>query len=137
MPKEGEREKDMIKEIVIIVVVVALVIGLDVISNNYLKESVTELSNELNILRGLILEENKEKAQEQMQKVKDKWRERYNVLAYYIEHDELEKVETELVKLSADIDMEEYKHCINELNTSIFILEHIGQKEKLDIISVF
>jgi len=127
----------MYKEIIIIFVVVALVIGLDVISNNYLKESVTVLSNELNLLKVPILEENKEKAQEQMKRVKDKWEERYKVLAYYIEHDELEKVETELVRLESDIDMKEFKHCINELNTSIFILEHIQQKEKLDIISIF
>lgn len=127
----------MYKEIIIIIVVIALVIGLDIISNNYLKEAVEELSKELNELRVLILEENQEEAQKQMRKVKEKWAEKFKVLAYYIEHNELEKVETELVRLSADIDMEEYKHCINELNTSIFILEHIGQKEKLDIISVF
>ena len=127
----------MYKEILIIIIVVVLVIGLDVISNNYLKESVTELSNELNMLKVPILEEKKEKSQEQMKRVKEKWMERYKVLAYYIEHDELEKVETELVRLAADIDMEEYKQCINELNTSIFILEHIQQKEKLDIISIF
>ena len=127
----------MYKELIIIIVVVALVIGLDIISNNYLKESVTELSSELNSLKVPILEENQEKAKEQMKKVKDIWKRRYKVLAYYIEHDELEKVETELVRLAADIDMEEYKHCINELSTSIFILEHIKQKEKLDIISIF
>ena len=127
----------MYKEIIIIIVVVTLVVCLDVISNNYLKEAVAELSNELNILRVQILEENLEKSQEQMRIVKKIWKEKYKVLAYYIEHDELEKVETELVRLSADIDMEEYKHCINELNTSIFILEHIQQKEKLDIISIF
>ena len=127
----------MIKEIIIIIIVVILVIGLDVISNNYLKESVIELSNELNNLKVQILKENQKEAQEQMQNVKEKWKERYKVLAYYIEHDELEKVETELVRISADIDMEEYKHCINELNTAIFILQHIQNKEKLDIISVF
>lgn len=127
----------MYKEVIIILIVVALVIGLDIISNNYLKESVTELSSELNKLKVQILEENKQEAQKQMKKVKDIWKERYKVLAYYIEHDELEKVETELVRLASDIDMEEYKHCINELNTAIFILEHIGQKEKLDIISIF
>ena len=127
----------MYKEIIIILTVVALVVGLDLISNKYLKDVVIELSSELNKLKVQILKENKDEAQKQMQIVKDKWKEKYKVLAYYIEHDELEKVETELVRLSADIDMEEYKNCINELNTSIFILEHIQKKEKLDIISVF
>ena len=127
----------MYKEVIIIFVVVALVLGLDIIANNYLKQAVAELSNELNQLRVPILEENQEKAQKQMQVVKDKWKEKYNILVYYIEHNELEKVETELVRLAADIDMKEYKHCINELSTSIFILEHIQQKEKFDLMSIF
>lgn len=127
----------MVKEIIIIIVVIALVIGLDIISNNYLNDSVEELCNNLNELRILILEANKADAKKQMKTVKEQWKQKYNVMAYYIEHDELEKVETELVRLSADIDMEEYKHCINELDTAIFILEHIRQKEKLDIKSIF
>jgi len=127
----------MYKELIITLIVIVLVMGLDIISNNYLQETVKELSNQLNELRGFILVENQQEAQKQMEKVKEEWGERYKVLAYYIEHDELEKVETELVRLSADIDMEEYKHCINELNTSIFILQHIQKKEKLDIISIF
>ena len=127
----------MFKEVIIIFVVVALVIGLDIISNNYLNEAVEELSKGLNELRVPILEEKQKEALKQMQAVKQKWSERYKVLAYYIEHDELEKVETELVRLSADIDMEEYKHCINDLDTAKFILEHIQQKEKFDIMSIF
>lgn len=127
----------MYKEIIIIIVVIALVVGLDILSNNYLKEAVGELSKELNELKIPILEEKKSDAQNQMQKIKKMWKEKYKVLAFYIEHDELEKVETELVRLASDIEMEDYKHCLNELNTSIFILEHIQHKEELDIISVF
>ena len=127
----------MYKEIIIIIFVIALVISIDVISNNYTKDAIYEISSQLNILKEEILKENKENSLKQMEKVKNIWSEKYKILAYYIEHDELEKVETELVRLSADIDMEEYKHCINELNTAIFILEHIEQKEKFDIISIF
>lgn len=127
----------MYKEIIIIITVITLVISFDIISNNYTKSAVEELSKELNILRIYILEENKVQSKERMEIIKDKWAQKYNVLAFYIEHDELEKVETELVRLAADIDVEEYKHCINELNTTIFILEHIQQKEKLDIKSIF
>ena len=127
----------MYKEIIIIIVVILLVVVLDVISNNYTKSAVEELKKELNDLRIEILEENEINSKKQMKRIKEIWNEKYTLLAYYIEHDELEKVQTELVRLSADIDMKEYKHCINELETAIFILEHIQQKEKLDIISIF
>lgn len=127
----------MYKEFIIIIVVVALIIGLDIITNNYTKQSLEIMTNELNILRESIFKENKEEAETQMKKVMEKWEERYKTLAFYIEHDELEKVETELTKLSADLSVEEYKHCIAELDTTIFILGHIEEKEKFHFRSIF
>ena len=127
----------MYKEIMIIIVVIVIVMGIDVISRNYTEEAVAEISSKLNELKIEILNENLIASKDKMKEVMKIWKERYNILAYYIEHDELEKVETELTRLSADIDMKEYKHCINELNTTIFILNHIKQKEEFDIKSVF
>lgn len=127
----------MYKEFIIIIVVIALIVGLDIITNNYTKESVEIMSNELNILRDYILKEDKENALVKMKVVKEKWEERYKILAFYIEHDELEKVETEMTGLAADLNVEEYKHCISELDTTIFILEHIQEKEEFHLRSIF
>jgi len=132
----------MYKEIIIIIVILVIILSLNYITQNYTKYCVSEISSELNNLREKInnqidTEEIPEELNNSINSIHNKWDEMYKKLAYYIEHDELEKVETELVRLSADIDMEEYKHCINELETSIFILEHIQQKEKFDIISIF
>ena len=127
----------MYKELIIIVIVIAIIVGLDIITNRYTEQTLEILSNELNILKDYILKENKEKSEEQMQKIKQRWEERYEILAFYIEHDELEKVETEMVKLEADIEVEEFKHCVSELETTNFILEHIQEKEEMHLRSVF
>lgn len=127
----------MYKEFIIIIVVIALVVGLDIITSNYTKDSVEIISDELNILREYILEEDKKKAIDKMQEIKEKWEERYKILSFYIEHDELEKVETELTGLVADLSVEEYKNCIAELDTTIFILEHIQEKEEFNFRSIF
>ena len=127
----------MYKEIIIIMVVISLIVGLDIITNNYTKQSLEIITSELNLLREYILREDKQKAEDQMQIVKEKWEDRYKILAFYIEHVELEKVETELTGLSADINVEEYKHCIVELDTTIFILEHIQEKEEFHLRSIF
>ena len=127
----------MYKEILIIIIVIILVVSLDIISGNYTKASVEKLTNELDLLRIEILEENKETSENKMEEIKKIWKEKYKLLAYYIEHDELEKVETELTRLEANIEVKEYKHCIEEIDVTIFILKHIQQKEKLDIKSIF
>lgn len=127
----------MYKELIIIIVVIILIVGLDVITNKYTKETLQILSGDLKILREYILDEDKIKSEEQMKIIKQNWEERYKILAFYIEHDELEKVETEMVKLQADIEVEEFKHCVSELETIIFILEHIQEKEEMHLRSVF
>ena len=127
----------MCKELIIIIVVVFLVVGLDITTNKYTKGTLEILSGDLNILREYILDQDKEKSEEQMKKIKQNWEERYKILAFYIEHDELEKVETEMVKLEADIEVEEFKHCVSELETTIFILEHIQEKEEMHFRSIF
>ena len=127
----------MYKELVTIILVIALIIGLDIITNKYTKDSLEIISKELNILKEYILDENKEEAEKQMKLIKEKWEERYKILAFYIEHDELEKVKTELTGLSADLSVEEYKHCISEVDTTIFILEHIQEKEEFHLRSIF
>ena len=127
----------MYKEFIIIIVVIVLIVGLDIITNKYTKQTIAMLSSDLNRLKEYILEENKEKSEEQMKKIKEEWEERYKILAFYIEHDELEKVETEMVMLEADIEVEEFKHCVSELETTIFILEHIQEKEEMHFRSVF
>ncbi len=127
----------MYNEIIIIMVVISLIVGLDIITNNYTKQSLEIITSELNLLREYILREDKQKAEEKMRIVKEKWEDRYKTLAFYIEHDELEKVETELTKLLAYINVKEYKECIAELDTTIFILEHIQEKEEIHLRSIF
>lgn len=127
----------MYKELIIIIVVILLIVGLDIITNRYTKETIEILSKDLNILKEYILDEDKEKSEEQIKKIKQNWEQRYKILAFYIEHDELEKVETELVKLQADIGVKEFKHCVSELETIIFILEHIQEKEEMHFRSIF
>lgn len=127
----------MCRELIIIIVVILLIVGLDIITNSYTKESLNILSKDLNILREYILDGDKQNSEEQMENIKRTWEERYKILAFYIEHDELEKVETEMVKLEADIGVEEFKHCVSELETIIFILEHIQEKEEMHLRSIF
>ena len=127
----------MYKEFIIIIVVMAIIIGLDIVTNNYTKDTVNIISNDLEILKEYVLKEQKEKAEIQMKKINDKWEERYKVLAFYIEHDELEKVKTQLTELSANLSVEEYKLCIAELETTAFILDHIKEKEEFHLRSIF
>lgn len=127
----------MYKEIAITIIIVILVFCLDIITNNYTARATQDLSGNLEMLRDKIINENIKEIENETNQILNKWKEHYNVMAYYLEHDELEKVETELTKLKADIENKRYDECMNEIDTSIFILKHIEDKEKFTIQSIF
>lgn len=70
-------------------------------------------------------------------KVTNNWNNRHDKLAYYIEHDELEKVETHLTILQSDIEVEDYEQALGELDSCRFVLEHIQEKESFKLKNIF
>ena len=129
----------MYKELVIIIIIIVLVIVGNIITQNNTNKTVKTMSEELNTFRNEIsnVNVNKLEAQNHITKISDAWDEKLKTLAYYIEHDELEKVTTELTKLKADVETENYDFAIENLNNCIFILEHIKDKSALKVVNIF
>lgn len=131
----------MIKELVISAIIVAAIFIGNGITENYTKQSVEEAINNLSELREEVIKEeeniNSDIAKERIDNVHEKWDARYEKLAYYIEHDELEKVETELTGLRGYIEKEEYTEAVPEIDKSMFILEHIKDKTSFNLKNIF
>ena len=129
----------MYKEIIICSIVIIIVVGLNILTENYTKESVALMTGNLeNLKENMISEEqNKENINKQIDDILNNWNERHKKLAYYIEHDELEKVETELVLLKGNIEVKQYEQGVPNLSNCIFILEHIKEKTALQIKNIF
>lgn len=129
----------MYKEIIICSIVIIIVVGLNILTENYTKESVALMTGNLeNLKENMVSEEqNKENINKQIDDILNNWNERHKKLAYYIEHDELEKVETELVLLKGNIEVKQYEQGIPNLSNCIFILEHIKEKTALKIKNIF
>lgn len=129
----------MLKETIIcIVIVIAIVFGNNT-TQSYTKESVSELSGELMTLRENITKKDVEnkKARNEIEGIYKQWEERHDKLAYFIEHDELEKVETELIAIKSFIETEDYEESISELDKSVFILKHIEDKYAFNLQNIF
>lgn len=127
----------MVKEIIIIILVITLIISLDIITNRYTTYAADELSNKLYTLRENIISKDKENIDKQVKEIDAIWDEYNKKLSYYMEHDELEKVGNSLTALQAHIEVEEYNDAIENLDESIFILQHIQEKERFSIRSIF
>ena len=129
----------MQKEVIICIIVITAIIIVNIITQNYAKEAVNTMDEKLNTLEETLEKEEiaKEEIQGSLDEVMQNWRDKYEKLAFFIEHDELEKVETQLTSLKAHIKIEEYEQAIESLETSIFILNHIKEKFRLNMKNIF
>lgn len=136
----------MLKESIICIAILTSIFIGNYCTQNYTKTSVTELSNMLDNLEEVVEEninhETEKEEQENIVKNKSQelynnWKQRYAKLAYFIEHDELEKVESEIVSLKGNINVKEYGEVESQIEKTKFILKHIEEKYKFNLQNIF
>jgi len=126
----------MLKEIIISIVIVISIISLDFATQNYTKETVIQTSAKLTELKKQI-KNNENNVSNSLDKIFEKWEERSEKLAYFIEHNELEKVETNLTNIRSYIEEDEVDMAISSIDEAEFILEHIKEKNAFNLENIF
>ena len=129
----------MKKELVICILIIAVIIILNIVTQSYTKECVSQMNERLDILKEASLEEDieEENITTEINNIENKWNLLQEKLAFYIEHDELEKVETQIFAMKGFAEIKKYDEIVPELDKCIFILEHIQDKTVLNIKNVF
>ena len=132
----------MKKEIFIVSIVVVVIIVLHIISQIYTHKKLDSVIAELDILESKLLEENKNdlsnlNLEKDFENIHNKWRKKYDFFACFIEHDELEKAETQMISISASIKVEDYDKSVDEIEKCKFILKHIEEKDSLKVVNIF
>ena len=127
----------MYKEIIIVCIIVFAILVTDFITQNFTKESIKSIEDNLNIIKESINNNESQNLNNQIKELEDKWAQIDNKMSFYIEHNELEKVNSSLVKFKSYIELEDYQEAITELEECKYILEHIKDKQRMQIINLF
>ena len=126
----------MLKETIISIIIVVSIITLDFITQDYTKERVKETTSNLSEVKNNI-EKNTERINELVDKTFDVWEKRYSKLAYFIEHDELEKVKTNLINMKSYVELNNFDMAISSIEETEFVLEHIQDKNSFNLQNIF
>lgn len=128
------------KEILIIIISVALVCTGAYISQNYLNKTSDDLVSNIKDLK---IEIGKAKEKEEndsialSENIYEKWKELEEKWSIIIIHDELDLIELSLVGMKTYIEEGQYVDAQEELEKATFLLEHIKEREKLALKNVF
>ena len=134
----------MQKEILIVVIIVVAIITLNYITTSYTRNSFEQVNSKLDAIKNIgneLLNEEKEEnitlISEKIKDLEDEWEIINKKTSFYLEHDELEKVNSSMVKFKSFFELGEYSEAIPELENCKYILRHIKDKESLNPINLF
>lgn len=128
-------QRAMKKELIICLVIICSIVIGDIWLQNYTSKTLDTISTNLETLKET-LDDNKY-SREKIIQVNDEWDKKFNILTCFLEHDELEKVKTQLVVITAGIDVEDTEYVYEEINKAIYILDHIKDKNSLRSDNIF
>ena len=123
----------MFKEIFICILILSMIFVGNYITQSYTLKSVNEISSNLVEIKDEMQKENIEskKVNDKIGEMSNNLERRHDKLSYYIEHNEIEKLETELTSLKSYVEVEQYDEAINEIDRALFLLNHIKDNMNL------
>ncbi len=132
----------MVKEFIICVIILILIFVGNGITQGYSRDSIEDINGKLTELEQIIDKENQEEIdQEEVNKreeeIDKQWDDMFSKLAYYIEHEELEKVAKNLENMKTYLKLKEYDNAIKEIREGIYILQHIEDKYSFNLQNIF
>ena len=131
-----------------IIAIIIFVVILDFMTERYTNNTVDEITEKLTILNEKVdkyIDNSKfymdNKNSEEIIKISNEllenWREKDNVLSFYIEHDELEKISNKINSFNKQVETSNYNDAIVSLIETEFLLNHITQKQNLSLKNIF
>jgi len=126
----------MLKEIIILVTIMISIVLVDYVTQDYTKESVQEIITRLSELEENVKSENNN-FNENVKQILETWEQKTEKLAYFIEHDELEKIETNLTNIKSFVEEKQFEWAFNSIDETKFILNHIKEKNAFNLENIF
>ena len=124
------------KEIIVIILIFSLITILDVFTKSNTESIMENMVNELNELYEQVSIEEKYNTN-LINDIENGWKEKMKVMSLYLEHNELEKVNNSLAKLKSNVESKEKYMAVENIEEIKFLIEHIKNKNLLNIENIF
>lgn len=126
------------KELIIIFIILIIIIGSSLYTNKYIDKSSEQLVGELeNLKQNVQRNQDINNLKKQVEKIYTDWEDTEEKWALIVSHSELDMIETGFVRLKAQIEEEELERSVEEIDATIFLVNHISEKEKFCLKNIF
>lgn len=126
------------RECIIIVIILIIIIGGAIYIKHYLDNSSSKIVSQLEELKKDIkLNKDREAIKQKLNEIYDSWEKTEDKWAIIVFHSELDLIETSLIKMKSQIEDGELLKSLEELETAIFLINHISKTEKFCLKNIF
>ena len=127
------------KEFIIIITILMIIFGGALYTQNYLNNTSDRLVSKLENLKTDLESkiENQEKIEQQSDEIYGEWEDINEKWSVVVLHDEIDLIETSLIRMKSKIETGSFDESMEDLDTSIFLLKHIKEKEKTSLKNIF
>lgn len=116
--------------LITVLIVIVILIG-EWVTQKYTKKTLSNVQTELIELKEEILKADTDVSNliQKSEEINENWENKNQVLSFYLEHDELEKVNTQIILIKGYLESDTPQDSIPDLEEGVYILEHIKVKE--------
>lgn len=127
------------KEIIIIIVILIIIFMGAWLTQDYLNKSTNLLVGKLEDLKNGIENDNIEEQQmrDKSDEIYGEWETINQKWSIIVLHDEIDLIETALIRMKSKIKTGKIEDSMEDLDTSIFLVKHIKEKEKFSTKNIF
>lgn len=124
----------MKKEAIITILIIVLILIFEWITQTYTHKAFAEVEENLQQLKEEILSDaDNSELIGKTEEIAKLWESKQERLSFYLEHNELEKVNTQIVLIKGYLESDTPQDAIPDLEEGLYIIEHIKEKEAFNL----
>lgn len=129
------------RDIIIIITLIAIIFGGGIFAKKYLDKIANKISKELIELKENIIiareTGNTNQIIQQISEVEKDWEEASNIWSIIVIHQEIDNVESAIIKAKACIENGELEDALQEIELANFFVNHVKEREEVSLKNIF
>ena len=124
-------------KVIVIIVFMIVILVLNWLVGSYTDKAINNMEAGVAQLKKTLLAGNYEESKKQSEKLRDNWNEYENKFAYFMDHEEIEKLSVKVYAIDENASNKYYELALEDSIETKFLLEHVKDKLKWKLNNVF
>lgn len=129
------------KEIIIIILVLLAIFGCNAMVQKHLENTSQNVISKLETLKEKVIEvketEEREEIEKLFQEAEEEWNRVHKTWSIIVIHEELDSIDEALIKAKSSISDGDLENSLAEIETALFFINHVKEREKVTLENIF